>query len=67
MIHGLLLSSMMKVSLRSAFESWMNAISRTDTNTGATNPSSYMTNAMVLNSEEVTQRSISIAASNSGR
>ena len=25
----------------------MNAISRTDTNTGATNPSSYMTNAMV--------------------
>ena len=33
--------------LRNAFESWMNAISRTDTNTGATNPSSYMTNAMV--------------------
>ena len=40
---------MMKVSccFRNAFESWMNAISRTDTNTGATNPSSYMTNAMV--------------------
>ena len=33
--------------LRNAFESWMNVISRTDTNTGVTNPNSYMTNAQV--------------------
>ena len=33
--------------LRSAFELWMNGISKLDNNTGATNPSSYMTNAIV--------------------
>ena len=33
--------------LRNAFEAWMNGISRTDTNTGATMPTSYMTNAVV--------------------
>jgi len=33
--------------LRSAFEIWMNSISKLDNNTGATNPNSYMTNAVV--------------------
>lgn len=33
--------------LRTAFERWMNAISKLDNNTGATNPTSYMTNAFV--------------------
>ena len=33
--------------LRSAFELWMNGISKLDNNTGATNPGSYMTNAVV--------------------
>ena len=33
--------------LRNAFEIWMNSISKLDNNTGATNPSSYMTNAIV--------------------
>ena len=33
--------------LRSAFELWMNGISKLDNNTGATSPSSYMTNAIV--------------------
>ena len=33
--------------LRSAFELWMNGISKLDNNTGATNPSSYMANAIV--------------------
>ena len=33
--------------LRSAFELWMNGISKLDNNTGATNPSSYMANAVV--------------------
>jgi hypothetical protein len=33
--------------LRSAFELWMNSISKLDNNTGATNPNSYMTNAVV--------------------
>jgi hypothetical protein len=33
--------------LRSAFELWMNSISKLDNNTGATNPTSYMTNAVV--------------------
>jgi hypothetical protein len=33
--------------LRTAFEYWMNAISKLDNNTGATNPASYMTNAVV--------------------
>ena len=33
--------------LRNAFEAWMNAITKLDNNTGATNPSSYMTDAFV--------------------
>jgi hypothetical protein len=33
--------------LRSAFELWMNGISKLDNNTGATNPGSYMANAVV--------------------
>ena len=33
--------------LRSAFELWMNGISKLDNNTGATNPTSYMANATV--------------------
>ncbi len=33
--------------LRTAFELWMNGISKLDNNTGATNPTSYMTNAVV--------------------
>lgn len=33
--------------LRSAFETWMNLISKLDNNTGATNPSAYMVNAEV--------------------
>jgi len=33
--------------LRSAFELWMNNISKLDNNSGATNPSSYMTDAFV--------------------
>jgi hypothetical protein len=33
--------------LRTAFERWMNAISRLDNNTGVTNPSSYMADAYV--------------------
>ena len=33
--------------LRSAFELWMNGISKLDNNTGATQPSSYMANAIV--------------------
>jgi len=33
--------------LRTAFERWMNTINKLDNNTGATNPSSYMTNAFV--------------------
>jgi len=33
--------------LRTAFELWMNAISKLENNTGATNPASYMTNAFV--------------------
>ena len=33
--------------LRSAFEQWMNGISKLDNNTGATNPSSYMARAIV--------------------
>jgi hypothetical protein len=33
--------------LRSAFEQWMNALSKLDNATGATNPTSYMTNAVV--------------------
>lgn len=33
--------------LRTAFELWMNSISKLDNNTGATNPTSYMTNAFV--------------------
>lgn len=34
-------------SLRTSFELWMNAISKLDNNTGATNPTSYMANAVV--------------------
>ena len=33
--------------LRTAFEQWMNGISKLDNNTGATNPSSYMARAIV--------------------
>jgi len=33
--------------LRTAFERWMNAISKLDNNTGITNPGSYMTDAYV--------------------
>ena len=33
--------------LRTGFERWMNAINKLDNNTGATNPTSYMTNAFV--------------------
>ncbi len=33
--------------LRTSFEQWMNQISKLDNNTGATNPSSYMTDAYV--------------------
>jgi hypothetical protein len=33
--------------LRTAFELWMNTISKLENNTGATNPDSYMTNALV--------------------
>jgi len=33
--------------LRTAFEQWMNAMSKLDNATGATNPTSYMTNAIV--------------------
>lgn len=33
--------------LRTAFEKWMNGISRLTNNTGATNPTSYMTDATV--------------------
>ena len=33
--------------LRSAFELWMNGISKLDNNTGATQPTSYMANAIV--------------------
>ena len=33
--------------LRNAFETWMDAMSRTSTNVGATNPSSYMATAYV--------------------
>jgi hypothetical protein len=33
--------------IRSGFEIWMNSISKLDNNTGATNPTSYMTNAVV--------------------
>jgi hypothetical protein len=33
--------------LRTAFELWMNNISKLENNTGATNPTSYMTNAYV--------------------
>lgn len=33
--------------LRSAFELWMNSISKLDNNSGATNPASYMTDAFV--------------------
>lgn len=33
--------------LRTAFELWMNTISKLENNTGATNPNSYMTNALV--------------------
>jgi len=33
--------------LRTAFELWMNSISKLDNNTGATNPGSYMTDAYV--------------------
>lgn len=33
--------------LRNAFETWMQAISKNSNNTGATNPSSYMTYALV--------------------
>ena len=33
--------------LREAFEAWMNAITKLDNNTGATNPGSYMTDAFV--------------------
>ena len=33
--------------LRNAFETWMQAISKNSNNTGATNPGSYMTNALV--------------------
>ena len=34
-------------AIRSALELWMNGISKLDNNTGATNPGSYMTNALV--------------------
>jgi hypothetical protein len=34
-------------TLRSAFEAWMNGISKLDNASGATNPGSYMTNAYV--------------------
>jgi hypothetical protein len=34
-------------AIRSAFELWMNGISKLDNNTGATKPSEYMTNAVV--------------------
>ena len=33
--------------LRQAFEAWMNAITKLENNTGATNPASYMTDAYV--------------------
>lgn len=33
--------------LRTAFEYWVNAISKSENNTGATDPGSYMTNAVV--------------------
>jgi hypothetical protein len=33
--------------LRTSFELWMNGISKLDNNTGATNPTSYMANAVV--------------------
>jgi hypothetical protein len=33
--------------IRTALELWMNGISKLDNNTGATNPTSYMTNAVV--------------------
>jgi len=33
--------------LRTAFEKWMNAISKLDNNTGATSPTAYMTDALV--------------------
>lgn len=33
--------------LRTAFEAWMNSMSKLDDNTGVTNPSSYMTDAYV--------------------
>jgi hypothetical protein len=33
--------------IRTAFEIWMNGISKLDNNTGATNPTSYMTDAVV--------------------
>jgi len=33
--------------LRNAFEAWMQGISKNSNNTGATNPTSYMTNALV--------------------
>jgi hypothetical protein len=33
--------------IRTALELWMNGISKLDNNTGATNPTSYMTNAIV--------------------
>ena len=34
--------------LRTAFEEWMNQISKLDNNVGATDPSAYMTNAKVF-------------------
>jgi hypothetical protein len=34
-------------ALRNAFETWMQAISKNSNNTGATNPGSYMTDALV--------------------
>lgn len=34
-------------ALRTAFEAWMNGISKLDNNTGATNPDSYMSRAIV--------------------
>ena len=34
--------------IRTAFESWMNLISKLDNNMGATNPDAYMTNATVF-------------------
>lgn len=52
-------------AIRTALELWMNGISKLDNNTGATNPGSYMTNAIVHQLGRGTNNRMDASTSNS--